>query len=114
MLKLYMTIKSKVMVINMNFINLLKDTLSTYSYSTDICLSVINEIGNEFINIGKSGTFCKFFKECTDDLYPCSQTHLYAAKQSEKLGEAYIFSCPAGLIHYTVPIIKKMYLKDLF
>lgn len=107
MLKLYITIKCKVMVINMNFINLLKDTLSTYSYSTDICLSVINEIGNEFINIGKSGTFCKFFKECTDDLCPCSQTHLYAAKQSEKLGEAYIFSCPAGLIHYTVPIIKK-------
>lgn len=95
------------MVVNMDFITRLKDTLSTYSYSTNISLSVINEIGNEFINIGKSATFCKFFKECTDDLCPCSQTHLYAAKQSEKLGEAYIFSCPAGLIHYIVPIIKK-------
>jgi AraC-like DNA-binding protein/ligand-binding sensor protein len=91
----------------MDFIKILKDTLSTYSYCTNISLSVINEIGNEFMRIGKPSSFCRFFKECTNDLCPCSQTHLYAAKQSEKLGESYIFSCPAGLIHYTVPIIKK-------
>lgn len=98
----------------MDFIKILKDTLSTYSYCTNISLSVINEIGNEFMRIGKPSSFCRFFKECTNDLCPCSQTHLYAAKQSEKLGESYIFSCPAGLIHYTVPIIKKMCSKVLY
>ena len=59
------------------------------------------------IQLEMRSLFCKFFKDFTGEMNPCSQTHLYAAKQSEKLGEAYTFFCPAGLIHYTVPVIKK-------
>jgi AraC-like DNA-binding protein len=32
---------------------------------------------------------------------------MFASRQAEKLGEAYIFSCPAGLIHCTVPVIRQ-------
>lgn len=95
----------------MDFINMIEDALSTYYYSTNISLSVIDDIGNEILTLNDSICFCKFFKECTNDLCPCSQTHLYASRQAEKIGEAYIFSCPAGLINYTVPIVKNGILK---
>jgi two-component system response regulator YesN len=92
---------------NMNFLEKLNESLVTYSFSTDIPLYVINDLGNEIHCIGSRNSFCKFFRECMDDLCPCSQTHLYAGRQAEELGDAYIFSCPAGLVHYTVPVIKK-------
>lgn len=95
------------------FLESLKEALTTYSYSTNIPLVLLDENGSSVYSIGNEEPFCKFFKEFTGDMNPCSQTHLYAAKQSEALGEAYTFFCPAGLIHYTVPVIKKVYLEVL-
>ncbi|MDO5010187.1 MAG: PocR ligand-binding domain-containing protein, partial [Intestinibacter bartlettii] len=89
------------------FLENLKEALTTYSYSTKVPLVLLDENGETVYSIGNQEPFCKFFKEFTGDMNPCSQTHLYAAKQSEELGEAYTFFCPAGLIHYTVPVIKK-------
>ena len=89
------------------FLESLKEALTTYSYSTNIPLVLLDENGSSVYSIGNEEPFCKFFKEFTGDMNPCSQTHIYAAKQSEALGEAYTFFCPAGLIHYTVPVIKK-------
>ena len=89
------------------FLENLKEALTTYSFSTKIPLVLLDEYGNPIYRISEEEPFCKFFKEFTGDMNTCSQTHLYAAKQSEKLGEAYTFFCPAGLIHYTVPVIKK-------
>jgi len=89
----------------MEFSNKLQDVLTTYFYSTDIPLKVVNQIGNEVLNIGDMTVFCSFFRESTDKLCPCSQTHLYASKQAVTIGDAYIFSCPAGLVHFTVPLM---------
>lgn len=91
---------------NMEPKGLLREYLETYSFSTDIPITVINDIGNTLYNIGPASNFCRIFNEATEDNCPCSQTHIFASKQAEKLGEAYIFSCPAGLVHYTVPIIR--------
>lgn len=91
----------------MNYMNIIEDALSTYNNSTDIPLSVIDELGNEVLSIGDNSIFCRFFIECLGDNCPCPQTHLLASKQAEKIGEAYIFSCPTGLINYTVPILEK-------
>jgi two-component system response regulator YesN len=94
-------------VINLEDIKILEDSLSTYFNSTDIPISVIDEYGNVILSIGNSTSFCKFFSECTQDTCPCSQTHLLASKQAEIIGEAYIFSCPSGLINFTVPLLEK-------
>lgn len=83
----------------------LQEVLTTYFYSTDIPLSVVNEIGKEILSTGKVSGFCEFFRESTDELCPCSQTHLYASKQAVTIGDVYIFSCPAGLVHFTVPLM---------
>jgi len=89
----------------MEFSTKLQDVLNTYFYSTDIPLSVLNQIGNDVLSVGEMAGFCEFFRGSTDKLCPCSQTHLYASKQSAIIGDAYIFLCPAGLVHFTVPIM---------
>lgn len=83
-----------------------KNDLETYYYSTEIPLTIINEMGSEILCFGTSSNFCKFFAECTNNSCPCPQTHLLASKQAEKIGEAYIFSCPTGLINFTVPLLE--------
>lgn len=90
----------------MKFTNILEDTLKTYVYSTDVPITVINDLGGETLCLGNKVVFCKYLKEYTEEKCPCSQTHLYASKQAEKIGEAYIFSCPAGLINFTTPFIE--------
>lgn len=35
------------------------------------------------------------------------QSYIYGGQQSEKLGEAYIYFCPYGLVNWTVPVIKE-------
>ncbi|HWQ80334.1 MAG TPA: PocR ligand-binding domain-containing protein, partial [Anaerovoracaceae bacterium] len=92
--------------VHMDFIRTLNEILSYYSYSTDIPLSVIDERGSELFCIGESTGFCRLFKECTGEQCPCMRTHLYASRQAEMFGEAYIFFCPAGLVLYVVPIVK--------
>lgn len=87
------------------FLKSLKDVLVTYSYSINIPLTLLDEYNETVYTVGEPISFCKFFQEIVGDMCPCSQTHLYAYKQSEKLGEAYTFFCPAGLIHYVVPVI---------
>jgi len=89
----------------MEFSTKLQDVLNTYVYSTDIPIKVLNQIGNEVLSIGNIASFCEFFRECTEELCPCSQTHLYASKQAVTIGDAYIFLCPAGLVHFTVPLM---------
>ena len=89
----------------MEFGSKLQEVLTTYFYSTDIPLIVVNEIGDEILSIGKVAGFCEFFREATEELCPCSQTHLYASKQAVAIGDAYIFSCPTGLVHFTVPLM---------
>ena len=87
------------------FLKSLEDVLVTYSYSTNIPLTLLDEYNETVYTVGEPVSFCNFFQEIVGDMCPCSQTHLYAAKQSEKLGEAYTFFCPAGLVHYVVPVI---------
>lgn len=91
----------------MEFIEKLKKDLSTYFHATEIPLMVLNESGQELEYIGEMSNFCKFFRECAGDHCPCSQTHLYACRQTVLLGEPYIFTCPTGLVHFAVPLIQK-------
>lgn len=81
----------------------IKNITDIYYYSTDIPILYINSSGDIEYRCQKEEKFCSMFCDLTGDACPCGQTHLYAAKQAMKLGEAYIFSCPAGLIHFTYP-----------
>jgi two-component system, response regulator YesN len=90
----------------LEYMKILEEALSTYSISTDIPISIIDEYGNTTFSFGDNTSFCKFLSDCSNDACPCSQTHLLASKQAEIIGEAYIFSCPSGLINFTVPLLE--------
>ncbi|MEW9122275.1 MAG: PocR ligand-binding domain-containing protein [Thermotaleaceae bacterium] len=85
----------------------LKEVLETYYHATGINVFMINEQGKVIETCCSRPNFCGFIYEKSRENCFCSQAHIYASKQAEKLGEVYVFHCPAGLMHYTAPIIYK-------
>jgi AraC-like DNA-binding protein/ligand-binding sensor protein len=92
-------------------IEVLEDAIKTYYFSTGIDVFAIDEKGNTIAACGEKTRFCNFFKNCKGNEYSCKKAHLYSSKQSQIIGEGYIFFCPAGLVHYTAPIIKNKIFK---
>ena len=90
----------------MEFMNVLKDNLSTFSNAVNITLSLLDKDGEILDTFGPDFTYCKLFQEATGKYCPCAQMHHHACQQAANLGEGYIFSCPAGLIHFASPISK--------
>lgn len=86
---------------------MIKEALVTYYKVTGISCLVINENGETVYSEGDCPKYCAKFQELKGERCPCGQSHLYASKQSEKLGEPYVFFCPSGLVHWTAPIIIK-------
>lgn len=85
--------------------------LETYFFSTGVPVFVIDEKGHKIKTFGDEMSFCSFFKTTLGQSCPCSQTHLYASRQAANLGDVYVFFCPAGLVHYTAPILKNKLFK---
>lgn len=90
----------------MPFIDVLKDNLSAFSNATNITLNLLDPEGHTLETFGPSYDYCKLFAEATGKYCPCFQMHHHSCAQAAQLGEDYIFSCPGGLIHFTVPIFK--------
>lgn len=91
----------------MDFIDILKDNLQTYTYATNISLSFLDKDGNQMAQFGQAFQYCALFHEATGKYCPCSKTHQDSCLMSLNLGESYIFLCPGGLMHFTVPIVKE-------
>ncbi|WP_169833011.1 PocR ligand-binding domain-containing protein [Geosporobacter ferrireducens] len=83
----------------------LKETLEAYYYATGINLFMIDEQGKILETCGGMPTLCTHLTPASKEGCHCTQVHLFASKQAEKIGEGYVFHCPAGLIHYTAPVI---------
>lgn len=90
----------------MNFIDLLNMNLLTYANATNITLTLLDTSGNPTAQFGPSYQYCTLLKEATGKHCPCDTKHQNACMQSLNLGESYIYLCPGGLIHFTVPIRK--------
>jgi two-component system response regulator YesN len=91
----------------MEFINILKNNLQTYSYATNITLTMLDKDGNQTGQFGQPFSYCSLFHEATGKYCPCNKTHQDASLMSLNLGDSYIYMCPGGLIHFTVPIVKE-------
>lgn len=82
----------------------LSDQLSTYYNATSIPLQLYDKSGELIESYGAPCSYCEIFKEACGKFCPCGQSHNYAFKEAGKLGEGYIFSCPAGYVHFTVAV----------
>lgn len=90
----------------MDFLDVLSDALSAYHNATNISVTILNKKGETIKSFGEAHTYCQLFADATGKYCPCSQTHQQSCLQAVTLGESYIFSCPAGLIHFCVPVMK--------
>ena len=85
----------------------LKSALDAFSACTDIPVTLYGPTGAILAEYLPRQKFCQFFpsqyaspgSECTENL-------LFSVQQSFDMGEPYIYYCPAGLIHITVPVIE--------
>ena len=81
------------------------DRLKTYNKVTGVLCFSINEFGETVHSEGVPCQFCIKFKELSGDGCTCNASHLYAGKQSEKIGESYVYFCPIGLAHIATAIV---------
>jgi len=79
--------------------------LKMYNIVSGISCFAIDEYGKIIYSAGSIPKYCEKFRELKGDKCPCDAAHLYACRQSEKIGEPYIYYCPGGLVHWTAPII---------
>ncbi len=90
----------------MDFVDVLNVNLNTYANATNITLTSLDKEGKPITSFGQKYEFCSLFEEATGKYCPCSQKHQDSCLQSLNLGESYIYLCPGGLIHFTIPIVK--------
>ncbi|KPU44525.1 HTH-type transcriptional regulator YesS [Oxobacter pfennigii] len=85
----------------------IREHLIMYNKVSGISCFSIDETGKTLHHEGITCQYCEKFRELSGDKCSCDAAHLYAAKQAEKLGEPYVYFCPAGLVHWTAPIVIK-------
>ena len=81
------------------------DHLKIYNKVTGVLCFNIDEFGETIHSEGEHCKFCIKFKELSGNRCTCNQSHLYAGKQSEKIGEPYVYFCPSGLVHYATSMV---------
>lgn len=83
---------------------------NSYANATKVATAVINNSGKT-VAASDSGVsqnrFCRIIHQNSKREELCCRTHLYGSYQAERFGEAYIYFCPYGLIHWVTPIIEE-------
>lgn len=90
----------------MELTDLLQLNLQTYANATNITVTLLDKDGAQQAQYGPSYQFCALFAEATGRYCPCSKNHQDSCLQAISLGEAYIYLCPGGLIHFIVSLFK--------
>lgn len=50
--------------------------------------------------------FCRIIRKAPEREEQCAHAHLYGSYQAERFGDAYVFFCPFGLVHWVAPVIE--------
>lgn len=83
----------------------LQKAMDSFSYSTDIPITVYDDKMNVVIVCNKEKKLCSFFNKSPDNLSKCLENLNFSLQASTKLGESYIFTCPCGLINIAMPLL---------
>jgi len=113
------------MVILMNNLQEIIKVCRAYANSTEIPAFIIDEQGKLVTegeatvrkallhsrSITPDNPFCHFIHTSPERREECYKAHLYGSYQAEKFGEAYVFFCPFGLIHWVSPILNDYHIQ---
>lgn len=90
----------------MNWLTNLNESMNTYYHATGIPLALLSPEGETVSAFGEECSYCKLFREACGRLCPCGDSHIHACREAARLMDGYIFSCPAGYIHFAVPVYR--------
>ncbi|MGI5976634.1 MAG: PocR ligand-binding domain-containing protein [Candidatus Limivicinus sp.] len=85
----------------------LNDVLGNLQAFTGLAIQLIDDEGSLLKSYGQSARYCSLLKSRVFDRAICFQLHMKAGQKAQELGEAYIFSCHAGLNHIAFPLISR-------
>lgn len=81
-----------------------KDCLEAFSLCTGVPVTLYKPDGSVWQEFLPERKFCQFF-----GLYQrpgeCASERLFSAQFSCEMGEPYVYYCPVGLVHITVPLV---------
>lgn len=97
------------------FVVNLQDVLQlskAYRGSTQVATFVIDNSGKQVVSSGaetvpkETAGFCRIIHNDASREAECRRTHLYGGYQAERFGEAYVYFCPFGLVHWAAPVLQ--------
>ncbi len=88
----------------MDFPEKLKEQLFYYHNATDIPLELYDSKGEVILSFSDEFRYCAMVRKACGVRSFCERMHSEGAALSEELKDGYIFSCPAGLVHFVVHV----------
>lgn len=85
-----------------------------YARTTGVVTFVIDNKGKTLIpaaDLYCPHEFCRVIQKKEERKEKCYHAHLYGSYQAERFGEAYIYFCPFGLVHWAAPVMEDFRLK---
>lgn len=82
----------------------LRECLDSFSESTGVPVTLYTPEGKLLDELLPEKKICQFFP-LYKSMGECTENRLFSMQLSYEMGEAYIYYCPAGLVHIAVPVI---------
>lgn len=82
----------------------LRECLESFSESTGVPVTLYTPEGKLLDELLPEKKICQFFP-LYKNTGECVENRLFSTQLSYEMGEAYIYYCPAGLVHIAVPVI---------
>ncbi len=89
-------------------INEIKDILSVYYQTTDICCRAFSIRSRDWISCAdyvNLPDFCEKVRCTKKGNEQCQKSYLYGGRQAEEIGSYYIYFCPYGLVNWSAPLV---------
>ena len=88
----------------MGFIERLKEQLLYFHEATDIPLQLVSSGDEVIMSLPEKPGYCDLIQESYRKRAFCGRLHKDKADLAARLGEGYIFTCPAGVIRFMIPV----------
>lgn len=79
--------------------------LKYFYLATDIHLQLSDERGTILRTYGEPFSYCELLREACGAQSFCAETHSDGNRHAVWLKEGYIYDCPCGLAHFSVPVM---------
>lgn len=85
----------------------IQEAVETYQLATKVNCTAFTANGELVAgcSLADRSHFCRLIQEY-DGGSSCKKSYVYGGQQAEKLGEAYIYFCPYGLVNWAVPVLE--------